>query len=105
MRRPARPGEWYGYTERYDYLQMTEFLNVTFDLTQAAEARGWEPYTSSRTSMTFVNGGNFSYAPVTHESGARRLGEVGQQGGLELQGDAMICSCTSMPRRGSGTAA
>ena len=30
---------------------------------------------------------------------------MGQQGGIELQGERMICFCTSMPRRDSGTVA
>ena len=27
------PGEWYAYTERSDYLQTTEFANISFDIT------------------------------------------------------------------------
>ncbi len=34
---PARhrcpPGQWYAYTERSDYLQTTEFANISFDIT------------------------------------------------------------------------
>lgn len=30
---PPKPDDWYSYVARYDYLQTTEFANVTFDVT------------------------------------------------------------------------
>jgi iron complex outermembrane recepter protein len=65
---PQRPGEWYAYTERYDYLQMTEFLNMTFDLTKRLKLEVGTSHFQSHFN-SFVNGGNFSYAPVTTSEG------------------------------------
>jgi iron complex outermembrane receptor protein len=30
---PPKPDDWYSYTERFDYLQSTEFANLVFDVT------------------------------------------------------------------------
>jgi iron complex outermembrane recepter protein len=66
--KPPRPGEWYGYTERYDYLQVTEFLNVTFDLTRRLKLDvGTVHFESHFNEIT--HGGNFSYAPVKVSDG------------------------------------
>jgi outer membrane receptor protein involved in Fe transport len=65
---PQRPGEWYHYTSRYDYLQMTEFLNLTFDLTKRLKLEVGTVHFQSHFN-DWVNGGNFSYAPVTLTQG------------------------------------
>jgi iron complex outermembrane receptor protein len=65
---PQRPGEWYSYTSRYDYLQMTEFLNLTFDLTKRLKLELGTVHFQSHFN-DWVNGGNFSYAPVTLSQG------------------------------------
>ncbi len=59
---PSRPGEWYAYTERYDYLQMTEFLNLTFDLTKRLKLEVGTVHFQSHFNE-FTYGGYFSYAP------------------------------------------
>jgi iron complex outermembrane recepter protein len=66
--KPARAGEWYAYTERYDYLQATEFLNLTFDLTKKLKLELGTVHFESHFNA-FVDGGNFSYAPVTLSQG------------------------------------
>ena len=58
------PGQWYAYTTRSDYLQTTEFANISFDLTDKlnveagtvhfhSDFRYYSPY------------GQFAYAPTT----------------------------------------
>ena len=59
---PTRPGAWYEYTERYDYLQMTEFLNLTFDLTKRLKLDVGTVHFQSHFNE-FTHGGYFSYAP------------------------------------------
>jgi iron complex outermembrane recepter protein len=66
--KPSRPDEWYSYTERYDYLQMSEFLNTTFDLTKRLKLELGTVHFQSHFN-SWVNGGNFSYAPVTLTQG------------------------------------
>ena len=58
--KPPRPGEWYAYTSRYDYLQMTEFLNVTFDLTKRLKLEAGAVHFESHFN-DWVNGG---YSPM-----------------------------------------
>ena len=60
--KPPRPGEWYGYTERYDYLQMTEFLNLTFDLTKRLKLEVGAVHFESHFNA-IVHGGYFCYDP------------------------------------------
>jgi outer membrane receptor protein involved in Fe transport len=60
--KPQRPGEWYEYTSRYDYLQMTEFLNMTFDLTKRLKLEVGTVHFESHFN-DIVHGGYFSYAP------------------------------------------
>jgi outer membrane receptor protein involved in Fe transport len=60
--KPQRPGEWYEYTSRYDYLQMTEFLNLTFDLTKRLKLEVGTSHFESHFN-DIVQGGYFSYAP------------------------------------------
>ena len=62
--KPPRPGEWYAYTERNNYLQSTEFLNVTFDLTKRLKLDLGTVHFESHFNA-WVDGGNFSYAPVS----------------------------------------
>jgi outer membrane receptor protein involved in Fe transport len=60
--KPARPGEWYEYTSRYDELQVSEFLNVTFDLTKRLKLEvGTVHFESHFNDIT--HGGYFTYAP------------------------------------------
>ena len=59
---PPRPGEWYGYTERNDYLQATEFLNMTFDLTKRLKLELGAVHFESHFNA-IVHGGYLSYAP------------------------------------------
>jgi iron complex outermembrane receptor protein len=60
--KPPRPGEWYQYTSRYDYLQMSEFLNLTFDLTKRLKLEVGTVHFESHFN-DIVQGGYFSYAP------------------------------------------
>ena len=66
--KPSRPGDWYSYTERYDYLQMTEFLNLTFDLTKRLKLELGAVHFQSHFNSS-RHGGNFSYTPVRLSQG------------------------------------
>jgi iron complex outermembrane recepter protein len=81
---PSRPGEWYGYTSRYDYLQMTEFLNMTFDLTKRLKLEAGAVHFESHFN-DIVNGGNFSYAPYTSSAGPGGSEKWNFKGGLSYK--------------------
>jgi iron complex outermembrane recepter protein len=81
---PARPGDWYSYTSRYDYLQMTEFLNLTFDLTKRLKLEVGTVHFQSHFN-DWVTGGNFSYAPVTVSQGPGGSEKWDSKGGLSYK--------------------
>jgi iron complex outermembrane recepter protein len=82
--KPPRPGEWYGYTERYDYLQVTEFLNVTFDLTRRLKLDiGTVHFESHFNEIT--HGGNFSFYPATVSDGPSGSEKWDSRGGLSYK--------------------
>jgi iron complex outermembrane receptor protein len=60
--KPPRPGEWYAYTERNDYLQSTEFLNLTFDLTKRLKLEAGTVHFESHFNA-ITHGGYFTYSP------------------------------------------
>lgn len=82
--KPPRPGEWYAYTSRYDYLQMTEFLNVSFDLTKRLKLEVGTVHFESHFN-DFLNGGNYSYAPVTLTQGPGGSEKWDSKGGLSYK--------------------
>ena len=57
------PGEWYAYRTRSDYLQTTEFANISYDLTSAlnVEAGVVHFHSNSRYQSPY---GQFAYAPT-----------------------------------------
>jgi len=81
---PSRPGDWYSYTSRYDYLQMTEFLNLTFDLTKRLKLEVGTVHFQSHFN-DWVTGGNFSYAPVTVSQGPGGSEKWDSKGGLSYK--------------------
>jgi iron complex outermembrane receptor protein len=58
------PTQWYGYMTRTDYLQTTEFTNISFDITNAlnVEAGVVHFHSNSRYYSPF---GQFAYSPTT----------------------------------------
>jgi outer membrane receptor protein involved in Fe transport len=58
---PPRPGDWYSYEGRYDYLQTTEFANVTFDITPRLHVEAGTVHFHSTFSDTTYGG--FWYQP------------------------------------------
>ncbi len=58
------PGQWYGYMTRTDYLQTTEFANISFDITKSLniEAGVSHFHSNARYYSPF---GQFAYAPTT----------------------------------------
>ncbi len=58
------PGIWYSYTERSDYLQTTEFANISFDLTSKLNVEGGVVHFKSH-SHYYSPYGQFAYAATT----------------------------------------
>jgi iron complex outermembrane recepter protein len=82
--KPPRPGEWYWYTSRYDYLQMTEFLNVTFDITKRLKLDvGTVHFESHFNDISYGN--NFTYGPPTTGYGPSGSEKWDSKGGLSYQ--------------------
>ena len=82
--KPSRPGEWYSYTSRYDYLQTTEFMNLTFDLTKRLKLEVGAVHFESHFN-DIVNGGNFSYAPITTSEGPGGSEKWNFKGGMNYK--------------------
>jgi outer membrane receptor protein involved in Fe transport len=61
------PGEWYAYTTRSDYLQTTEFANISFDLTDKLNVEAGVVHFHSDFSY-YSPYGQFAYAPATPSS-------------------------------------
>jgi iron complex outermembrane recepter protein len=60
---PPKPDDWYSYVSRSDYLQTTEFANVTFDITPKLNVEaGTVHFHSAFNSITY---GGFWYSPQT----------------------------------------
>jgi outer membrane receptor protein involved in Fe transport len=58
---PPKPDDWYSYVSRSDYLQTTEFANVTFDITPRLNVEAGTVHFQSRfNSQTY---GGFWYSP------------------------------------------
>jgi outer membrane receptor protein involved in Fe transport len=58
---PPTPDDWYSYVSRSDYLQTTEFLNLTFDITPRVHlGLGTEHFHSDFSTSTY---GGFWYSP------------------------------------------
>jgi outer membrane receptor protein involved in Fe transport len=82
--KPSRPGAWYTDMSRYDYLQMTEFLNVTFDLTKRLKLEiGTVHFESHFNDLSY--GGNFSYAPALASQGPGGSEKWDSKGGLSYK--------------------
>ncbi len=63
---PPKPDDWYSYVERQDYLQVTEFANVTFDITPRLHLEaGTVHFHSNFNSFTY---GGYWYSPQTLSS-------------------------------------
>jgi len=58
---PPKPDDWYSYDSRFDYLQMTEFVNIGFDVTPKLHVEaGTVHFRSNFSSSSY---GGFWYAP------------------------------------------
>ena len=60
---PPKPDDWYSYVARSDYLQTTEFANITFDITPRLHIEAGTAHFHSSFN-TFQDGG-FWYSPQT----------------------------------------
>ena len=58
------PGVWYGYTTRSDYVQTTEFANISYDITSKLNVEAGVVHFSSDSRYESPYG-QFSYAPTT----------------------------------------
>jgi outer membrane receptor protein involved in Fe transport len=58
------PGVWYGYRTRSDYLQTTEFANISYDLTSRLTVEAGVVHFSSNSRYESPYG-QFAYAPTT----------------------------------------
>ena len=58
------PGIWYAYTTRSDYLQTTEFANISFDITKDLNVEAGTVHFASH-SHYYGPYGQFAYAPTT----------------------------------------
>src|SRR5882762_8945465 len=58
------PGQWYAYTTRSDYLQTTEFANISFDITDKLNVEAGVVHFHSSFSYHSPFG-QFAYAPTT----------------------------------------
>ncbi len=58
------PNIWYAYTERYDYLQTTEFTNISFDITDKLNLEAGAVHFHSDF-KTYEPYGQFAYYPTT----------------------------------------
>ncbi len=58
------PGEWYAYTSRSDYLQTTEFANISFDFTDKLNVEAGVVHFHSNFS-TYSPYGQLTYSPVS----------------------------------------
>jgi outer membrane receptor protein involved in Fe transport len=64
---PPKPDDWYSYVSRSDYLQTTEFANITFDITPRLNVEaGTVHFHSSFNTSTY---GGFWYSPQTVTEG------------------------------------
>jgi outer membrane receptor protein involved in Fe transport len=65
--KPPAPDDWYSYVSRSDYLQTTEFVNATFDITpQWKVEAGTSHFHSEFNSVTY---GGFWYSPQSPTQG------------------------------------
>jgi iron complex outermembrane recepter protein len=58
------PGQWYSYTTRSDYLQTTEFANISYDITSKLNVEAGEVHFHSDFKY-YSPYGQFAYDPVT----------------------------------------
>ena len=68
------PGVWYSYTERSDYLQTTEFANISFDLTDKLNVEAGvvhfhsdSKYATPYVQFAYFNSGPSEYASSSHK--------------------------------------
>jgi outer membrane receptor protein involved in Fe transport len=68
------PGQWYSYTERSDYLQTTEFANISFDITDRLNVEaGTVHFRSSFSYYTpFVQFAYYSSVPNTYTGSSHK---------------------------------
>ncbi|HEX4153748.1 MAG TPA: TonB-dependent receptor plug domain-containing protein [Steroidobacteraceae bacterium] len=87
---PPKPDDWYSYNTRYDYLQTTEFANVTFDLTSRLHFEvGTVHFHSTFNTSTY---GGYWYAPQTPASLGGSSNKWNSEAKLSynLTGDALV---------------
>ena len=99
--KPPKPDDWFSYVARFDYLQTTEFANVTFDVTHRLHIDlGTVHFHSSFNTQMY---GGFWVCGADPGTGAGLLIQVEQQDRRELQhhaGRAHLRRCrTGLQRR------
>ena len=97
------PGVWYGYNERSDYLQTTEFANINFDVTKKLNIEAGVSHFHSDFKYTFAYG-QFAYAPPTPSVNEGSSSKVDARAGINyhLTEDAMLYAVFSQGFRDGG---
>ncbi len=68
---PPKPDDWYSYQDRFDYLQTTEFANVTFDITPRLHIEAGTVHFHSKFSTSSGYGGYwYNPSPATVYGGS-----------------------------------
>ena len=79
------PGQWYSYTTRSDYLQTTEFANISYDITSKLNVEAGEVHFHSDFKY-YSPYGQFAYNPVTASLQEGSSHKWDGKLGIELQG-------------------
>jgi iron complex outermembrane receptor protein len=98
------PGEWYGYQESTDYLQTSEFANLSFDVTRKLTIEGGVSHFSSRFSDSDPYQ-QFAYVPTSPSYTPGGSNKVDYRGGInyKITDKVMVYGVFSQGFRDGGT--
>jgi iron complex outermembrane receptor protein len=98
------PGEWYSYTTKSDYLQTSEFANISFDLTSKLNVEGGVSRFTSRFSYASPYA-QFAYVPTSPAYNAGGSNKVDYRAGInyKITDHAMVYGVFSQGFRDGGT--
>ena len=98
------PGEWYGYQTISDYLQTTEFANISFDLTSKLNIEGGISRFTSRFSYDSPYA-QFAYVPTSPAYNAGGSDKVDYRAGMnyKITDHVMVYGVFSQGFRDGGT--
>ncbi len=78
------PTVWYSYTTKSDYLQTTEFANISFDITSKLNVEGGVVHFTSNSSY-YSPYGQFAYSPTTPAYTADSSKKVNSKAGINYK--------------------